>query len=331
MRPVGFPYNYSLCEHLRERLLRHSPRWGFFVGDSAQVPAWRTGLTGALRDLLGIGPEPVGPPDARLLGEEEILGGVMLRLAIQVAQDLAVPCYLLTPADKDDPAPSVLALGVRQGGKISLAKELLALLATGVRVLIPDLPGQGERLDDTSSLRATLLSMGDSLPGWVVRESLAFLVYLRSLPEAPPGQVGLVGLGSAVVPALLAAALDPAVKAVALGGDLRSEVERLLESNCLEAMGAWETEWFPPGLLRLAELSDLAALLAPRPLLLVDFDPDEKGQSRTLRLAEQAYAEQGCAPRLETHTGCDDTPDFVELAAEFMSVWLPAELSDLPG
>lgn len=331
MRPVGFPYNYSLRDHLRESILRHPPRWSRFLSDPEEIPTWRAGLTGALREVLGVSPEPVPPPSVRLLGEEEIVGGVMSRLAIQVAEDLAVPCYLLTPGEADRPPASVLALGVRQGGKISLAGELLGLLQAGVRVLIPDLPGQGERLDDTSSLQATLLSMGDSLPGWVVRESLAFLSYLRSLPEAPPGQVGLVGLGSAVVPALLAAVLCPAVKAVALGGDLRSEVERLLESNCLEAMGVWETEWFPPGLLRLAEIADLMALLAPRPLLLVDFDPDEEGQSRTLRLAEQSYAEQGCAPRLETHTDCDDTADFVALAAEFLSVWLPAELSDLTG
>jgi hypothetical protein len=118
---------------------------------------------------------------------------------------------------------------------------------------------------------------------------------------------------------------------VAVGGDLRSEAERLLESNCLEAMGVGETEWFPPGLLPLAEVSDLAALVAPRPLLLADLDPDEQGQSRTLRLAEQAYAEQGHQSRLETHADCEDTPDFVEITAEFLSVWLLAELADLPA
>ncbi len=331
MRPVGFPYNYSLRDHLRESLLRIPPRCSLFMSDAEEFPAWRARLTEALRDLLGVGSEPVPPPAARLLGEEELVGGVMSRLAVQVAEDLAVPCYLLTPLQADRPAGSVLALGVRRGGKLSLAGELLAMSQTGVRILIPDLPGQGERLDDMSRLQAMLLSMGDSLPGWVAKEALILLAYLRGLQEAPLGQVGLVGLGSAMVPALLAAALDPVLKAVALGGDLRGGVERLLESDRREAPGVWETEWFPPGLLRLAGLWDLAALLVPRPLLLVDFDRQEKGQSQMLRLVGQAYAEQNCAPRLETHAGCDNTLEFLEWAADFFSVWLPAELSDLPG
>jgi hypothetical protein len=161
----------------------------------------------------------------------------------------------------------------------------------------------------------------------VARECLTLLAYLRSLPETPPGQVGLAARREACWPALLAAALDPAVKAVALDGDLRSPAERLLESNCLEGEAyAGETQWWLPGLLPRAETADLLTLLAPRPLLLADRSSPAEPPGRTQRLVEQGYAELGCKPRLETHAGLE--LDFSGLAAEFFGVWLPAELTD---
>ena len=341
MQTVGFPYNYSLREHLRRELFREPPRHGFWRPERGEVAAWREGLTGALRALAGASREWVAVPEARLLGQEDTGEHVVARLAIQVAEDLAVPCYLLSPRDPDLPAPAVLLLSEAQGGKAQLAGELdaspssgpplaVALCRAGLRVLVPDLPGSGERQDDLDSLGATLLARGDSLCGWVARECLTLLAYLRSLPEIPPGQVGLMGLHEAIWPSLLAAALDPALKAVVLAGDLQSPAERLLESNCLLGeFYAGETRWWPPGLLPLAETADLATLLAPRPLLLADSNSEPERPSRTQRLVEQGYAELGHKPRLETHAGRKF--DLARLTAEFLGVWLPAELVDPPA
>jgi predicted acyl esterase len=163
----------------------------------------------------------------------------------------------------------------------------------------------------------------------VAREALALLAYLRSLPEIPPGQVGLLGAYNATWAALLAAALEPAVKAVALEGDLTSPAERLLESNCLEGEFCHEqTRWWPPGILPLAEPADLATLLAPRPLLLFDGMSSADPPSRTLRLTEQGYAALGHKPRLETHPGWRQAGALTPMLTEFFGVWLPAELTD---
>ena len=336
MRTVGFPYNFSLREHLRRGLLREPPRYSFWNRGETEPEAWRAGLTQALRELARP-PEPVPIPEARLLGEEDTGEHVVQRLAIRVAEDLAVPCYLLSPRDPDRPAPAVLCLSAL--GKAVAAGELeaspsrdpalaVALCRAGLRVLLPDLPGAGERQDDRDSLAATLLASGDSLCGWVARESLALLAYLRSLPETPPGQIGLVADQEVTWPALLAAVLDPAVKAVALRGDPPSLPERLLESNCLLEPEFYreETRWWPPGLVPLADTADLLTLLAPRPLLLAAYFPTPGRPSRTQRLVEQGYAELGHKPRLETHAG--RKLDFTALAAEFFSVWLPAELTE---
>ncbi len=342
MQTVGFPYSYSLAEHLRRGLFRETPRYSFWGADRGEVAAWREGLTAALRQLAHVCPDPTPPPEVRLLGQEDRGDHVLARMAIQVAEDLAVPCYQLSPRDPDRPAPAVLLLGGCQMGRSELAGELtppgatgpvapaVALCRAGLRVLVPDLPGCDERRDDTVELQATLQAQGDSLAAWVVREALVFLAYLRALPETPPGQVGLVGLSDTVPVALLAAALDPGVKTVAVGGDLRDLRERLFSGDGRDRGGVRASEGFPPGLLPLAELADLATLLAPRPLLLAQEALAAEGNNRTLRLVEQGYAFLGHKPRLETHTDYRDLVALANLATEFLGVWLPAELSDLP-
>jgi hypothetical protein len=337
MRTVGFPYNYSLREHLRRSLFREPPRYAFWDRGEGDPEAWRAGLRQALRELARA-PELVPTPEARLLGEEDTGEHVVSRLALPVADDLSVPCYLLSPRDPDRPAPAVLLL--EEGGKAPAAGELalepppdpapaVVLCRAGLRVLVPDLPGVGERAGDRHGLPATLGAAGDSLCGWVARECLTLLAYLRSLPETPPGQVGLVAREGPGWPALLTAALDPAVKAVALGGDLPSLPERLRASDCLAHPDDDEaTRWWPPGLLPLAETADLLTLLAPRPLLLADRNSCPERPSRTQRLVEQAYAALGHKPRLEAHADCPEPTDFFRRAAEFFSVWLPAELTE---
>jgi hypothetical protein len=148
------------------------------------------------------------------------------------------------------------------------------------------------------------------------------LAYLAAAPETARGQVGLVATDGALGPALLAGCLSPEVKAVALHGDLRGPAEALAEQNCrLEA--AWEVP--APGLLTLAGLSDLLAYLAPRPLLLAP-ETDAPSADRTLRLVEEAYERQGHGPRCEVHAEATPLPAFAVAAAEFLGVWLPAEM-----
>ncbi len=324
MQPVGFPYNYSLREHLRQALSA-APAWAVPAGED--LASWRAGLTARLSELLHLPADPPSPPELRLLGQEQRLGYTLERVAIQTAGDLAAPAYLLTPDPPVEVAPAVLCLGRAPAGKAALAGEVSPageealgslLCRQGLRVLIPDLPGCGERTDDTG-LEAVLLARGDSRVGWEVREARLMLAWLAAQPETAPGQVGLVGLGEALLPALLAGCLT-SVKAVALHGDLRGFAAELRESNCLQSEGASRWEALPPGLAAAAELCDLLALLAPRPLLAVAEAPSAAA-ALTLDRAKSAYEQQGCGPRCEPHA---ESAPFGPLAAEFLGVWLSA-------
>jgi dienelactone hydrolase len=325
MQPVGFPYNFSLREHLRRAVAEAAPEWALPGGEAADWPAWRAGLEAALGRLLSATCEASDLPEARLLDQEAGPGFTRARVALAVAVDLSVPAYLLTPDPPPETGPAVLCLARHPAGKAGLAGELgpglgTVLCSAGLRVLIPDLPGGGERSGDGPGVAATLLARGDSLLAWEVREARLWLAYLGALADTAPGQVGLVGVGGGLWPALLAGCLAPEVKAIALHGDLQGLAARLVVSNCLQEAGSEEPA---PGLLALADLPELLALLAPRPLLLAP-EAEARGAERTLRLAAEAYERQGHGPRCEVQAEATGAEAFAAAAAEFLNVWLPA-------
>lgn len=342
METVGFPYNYSLREYLRRRRAEEIPQFARLARWADDLAGWRQGLTQRLRELVQVANQSPPAPEVRLLDQAERADFTISRLALQVERDLAVPAYLLSPPAGNGGRPAVLCLARPLGGKAALVGELRSrhrspaqglageLARQGLQVLVPDLPGCGERAEEVTGLHHTLLAHGDSLVAWQVREALQMIAYLKAQPEIPPGQIGVVGTGEALLVGLLSAILEPAVKAVALYGDLRSFADRLVSSNCLQTPGGEASKHFLPGLAAQAELADLAALTAPRPLLLIAKADEAADQEHTGRLVEEAYARQGYAARCETHLAGSQPSDFARLAAEFMVTWLPAGLTDLP-
>ena len=321
MQTVGFPYNFSLREHLRRALALEPPELALLARWTADLPGWRAALGERVAQLVSL-PEPLVAPEARLLDQEQRAGFTVSRLALAVAADLSVPAYLLTPDPPPETAPAVLCLAREPAGKAALAGELAApdealgviLCRRGLRVLLPDLPGCGERAGD-AGLGATLLAQGDSLVAWQAREALLCLAYLAAQPETPAGLVALVGRGEALLPALLAATLAPNLRAAAFHGSLEGLAAGLARTNC-----APEADAILPGLPPVADLPDLLAFLAPQPLLAA-----AEGDPPVLALTDAAYELQGAGPRCETHTAVP-AAEFPALAAEFFSVWLSAKL-----
>jgi len=104
------------------------------------------------------------------------------------------------------------------------------------------------------------MMLGKSIAGLRVMDGLRVVDYLQSRPEVDKNAIGAMGISGGGMHAFFSAAIDRRIKAAVISGyfcDWRDSILSLYHCTCN----------FVPGLLNLGELSDLAGLIAPRPLL----------------------------------------------------------------
>jgi dienelactone hydrolase len=168
-----------------------------------------------------------------------------------------VPAIWLTP-NGDRPAPAALLLHGFSSSKERMAQAMgRALLALGVGSLALDLPFHGERDGARSALESALPKNPLALVGaWTsaVAESRSAVAWLAAQPETSATQLGVVGYSLGGFLALMTAAEEERLRAVALAaaGDLPDRTPyAALVRRLVDPLGA-------------------VARLAGRPLLLVN-------------------------------------------------------------
>ncbi|MDQ2799022.1 MAG: alpha/beta hydrolase family protein [Armatimonadota bacterium] len=147
----------------------------------------------------------------------------------------------------------------------------LQCVAQGYPTLALEVIGFGVRRDsqaraegpDASSCQwdsVTALMLGETVAGWRTWDALRALDYLQTRTDCvDPARLGVMGISGGGLVALFAAALDPRVSACVVSGYFNTFAASILSiSHCIDN--------YVPGLLRLGEMPDLAALIAPRAL-----------------------------------------------------------------
>ena len=172
------------------------------------------------------------------------------------------------------PAPAVLYVPGHwmENGKLEPDIQICCanLAAQGFVVLVYDPLGQGERLGnwlDHGHLEPLLV--GISQAGLMVWESIRAVDYLISRPEVDPGKVGMVGSSGGGLNTLYSCAIDDRILV---------SVPVCFVTTFLSAMTAErDLNWEDgvdlcnqvPGVMAYAEMSDLCALFAPKPLCVI--------------------------------------------------------------
>jgi pimeloyl-ACP methyl ester carboxylesterase len=219
-------------------------------------------------------------------------------ISLRVEDGIEVPLLLLLPVDKAR-APVVVAVS-KDGKSRFLANrvdEIRALLGAGIGVCLPDLRGTGETApepdwqNDGRNLAEMEVALGNTLMGARVKDLRTVLAFLRTRADLDRGRMALWGesfapsnpsslfldeleqeagpqiqyhaepLGAAT--ALLAALFEDDVRAVAARGGLAGYIS-ILEN----AFAYVPTDSIVPGILKVADIADIASAVAPRPLLL---------------------------------------------------------------
>lgn len=283
-RATDVPRWYSFSPHLalRERVRGLEPELSLLWLGGERVAQWREDLRGRLVDLLGLVATPaeegVGPTvcslDPREMERADCAGHARIKVAYNVEEGMGALAWVCVPHDNSRPLPAVVCVHSAGAGKDELVgltgegpcAHAAELAARGYVALAPDLRGHGERRADEAGLAATGTLLGRPFVGMNAWDLMRAVDYLGGRPDVRADRIGVMARGTGAMPALFAAALDERIRCAALEGGLGTWREQIVTRDCF-GLDAPPAD-IVPGLLRHADLDDVACLIAPRALML---------------------------------------------------------------
>lgn len=274
--------SFSPDDWLLAQVERLTPAWSLADREEeADLAHWRSGLTGALRGALGLDCVEDVERDVMVLDRGAAHGVTVERMLYNSERGVTVPALLLLPHVEKLPQPAVIACVTGTPGKsVALPSPSPAetgpdeplvrrLLREEFIVVVPDLAGTGERKTDRLPQAAVGAWLGRPLLGCWVNDVLSAIDVLAERQEIDSSRLGIVGTGPAGAAVLHAMAVDERLRAGVVTGQLGCYADRVRTLCACDWGGLTEElQVMLPGGLRLAELPDVAALCAPRPLLM---------------------------------------------------------------
>jgi dienelactone hydrolase len=274
-------------------------------------PAWQTELRNQLRDIMAIPSawdRTVQPTIQRDSATEQY---TMDRVEFEAEPGQTLPGYLLRPNKGKPPFPVMICLqGHSPGMHISIGRARtdseiasirggrdIALQAVrhGWAALAIEQRAFGERAVEGVSCGDVALRellKGRPLTGQRVFDVMRAVDFIATRSDLDAERIGCMGNSAGGTVSFYAACIDERI--------------RLAVVSC--SFGTFESTWlykrhcacgYLPGLLKVADMPDLAGLIAPRHLMIVAgkkdgiarFDGVEKGS----RTAKRCFAAAGCA------------------------------------
>lgn len=249
---------------------------------------WRTFLKDKLIELLGGFPERI-PLNPEILEKKEFDTYFRERIVFNSAPDISVVGYLLIPKGVEFPVLGIVALHGHGYGK----DDIVGIWEDGTERSIPDgyqkdfaislvkngfvtfaieqaCFGERRELDDinkdkyqSSCRRVSFWAMllGKTVLGMRVWDVIRAIDYLETRKEVNSASIGVMGISGGGMTSLFSSALDERIKASVVSGYLNTFRDSILSIYHCECN-------YVPGILRYAEMYDIASLIAPRALLI---------------------------------------------------------------
>lgn len=270
------------------------PAFAFTAATRAAATAWQAAFRPVLADTIGFLDTPAVPPAPQLIEEVEREDFIRRKVLLTTAPNVKMPVYLLIPKHRRaERLPVVLAyaghgygvkdlVGLWEDGSERLQPEgyhddfAVRLCRHGFLVAAPEISCFGERVTDYSHLNRAIgqpapstchnaatyaIMLGKSVLGQRVRDGQRLVDWLATLPEADTTRLGAMGISGGGMLTFFHAALDVRVKACVVSGYFSSFRDSILAVNHCTCN-------FVPGLLKLGEMTDVAGLILPRPMLI---------------------------------------------------------------
>ena len=276
-----------------QRLMRAmTPALSYVGGD---IQAWQVELRQQVAALLGCAPgaDARVPLNVNTLWRRQHTLGSIEKLVFTSEADVDVPAYLCLPANATSPYTCFICLqghttGMHNSIGVESADETtplpvdgdrdfaLGCLARGMAALCIEQRALGQRqetiqfqpmdyLCHQAAMNALLL--GRTLLGERVYDMDRAIDYLATRSDIDMARLGVMGNSGGGTTSLFAAALLPRIR-MAMPSCCFSTFQASIQSmfHCVCN--------YVPGLLALADMGDIAGLIAPKPLILVSGDED---------------------------------------------------------
>jgi dienelactone hydrolase len=173
----------------------------------------------------------------------------------------------------------------------------------------------------------SLFTAGITWPGAALWDDIRTVDYLASRPEVDPARLASVGLSMGGYRSFLLAALDSRIK-VAVDVGWMASLAAQIKRHVVHTIGF---SFHIAGLYHYLDLPDLAALIAPRALMVINGSKDALFESQGVRAAfekiEACFRKAGVAERQQCRlydTPHEFNPEMQAAAWEWMARWLRA-------
>jgi dienelactone hydrolase len=283
-----------MLEHMKRRFDRAGRRLAFRARTRQEWGRWRAALRRRLKELTGYATMQKAPLKARVTERVSVGEFVRERVEIQTEPGVVMPLYAIRLAEAQAPLPAVICPhGHGSGGKLSPAgvrdiPEVAAAVEqynydyglqfarAGFITFCPDARGFGERREPDVPLMSSSCQwinqmaypLGQTVTGMWAWDLSRLIDYIETRTDCRPGLVGCAGLSGGGLQTLWASALDDRVRCAVVSGYFYGYRESLLvlHRNC--------SCNYVPRLYEYADIGDVGALIAPRPLLIETGDRD---------------------------------------------------------
>lgn len=315
---------FNPAQHFVNLYERTERELAFRASSPQEFDAWSQSLRARVTELLGGFPEHKVDLELEVVERWEFETHRMEKVIYRSDVDVWVPAYVLYPKKGDSPRPGVVALHGHGTGKVGVVgfkpdgsgpageedyhKSMGVRLAErGMVVIAPEQACFGERRDEKTaaagdpkantcrhvSFYAQLL--GKTVAGMRVWDAMRAVDVLQSLPEVDPERIGCIGISGGGTTTLFTAALDPRIKAAVIASYLNTFKESILAMRHCECN-------YVPGILRYAEMPDVACAIAPRAVFVEHGVHDRifpiEATKRGVEQLKRAYALHGAEDRL---------------------------------
>ena len=293
------------------------------------IATWQRKLRRKLCSLLDVSLKPDTGIKGRLVASEAKKSHWRQKWDITTSQGITIPIYLLVPRDATLPRPVIIALHGHGNGKTDVVgltpagreykkrppyieifnqDYTASLVDAGYIVAVPDALGFGERQGKTFPLPAgekgvdycrlaamPLLVFGKPILGLRTDDTIRVVDFLSTHPLVDREKIGMIGLSLGGQMTLFTAALDIRIKMAIVSGYLCDFEGMLIDTaHCVCN--------HVPNLLKYAEASDIAGLIAPRAVLYesgtMDMAFPIKDVKATYKKARQIYKTLGRTERI---------------------------------